>query len=64
MLKYKFENLPPDDKEVFRIIAERDCDRAAYLWDELKSFLKKTKGKISYGTMTGHLNNIVCPNTI
>ena len=60
----EFENLPHSEKEAYNIIAERDRNRAVFLWDELKALLLRTKGKISYTTMATQLGNIVCLNTV
>ena len=45
-------------------MAAQDCIRAQSLWDELKDFLVKTKGKVPYSTMAQHLGNIVSKTTI
>ena len=63
-LREEFNNLPGDEKHAYDIIAERDLKRSEHLWDELKEILLKTKGKVSYATLSNHMKNIVCPNTI
>ena len=45
-------------------MAQRDLERAEFLWDELKDLLFKTKGKISYRCMSAQLGNIVSHNTV
>ena len=57
-------NLPSTEKEAFQIIAERELQRSEHLWGELKEILKKTKGKVSYKTMSDQLNNLASPTTI
>ena len=44
ILKEEFDNLLDDDKEAFKILAERDQVRCKHMWEELKELLKKTKG--------------------
>ena len=63
-LKHEYMNLPVAEKEAYEILARRDFERSAFLWDELKQLLLKTKGKISYKTMSNQLGDIVCPNAI
>ena len=64
ILKDGFNALPQSEKDAYSIIAERECERAGHLWEELKELLLKTKGKVSYKTMANHLNNLVSENTI
>ena len=35
ILKYENDVLPQSEKDAFSIIAERDCEKAWYLWEEL-----------------------------
>ena len=64
VLKEEYENLPQSERDAYEIIAERDRNRARFLWDELKQLLLQTKGKISYSTMSAQLGGIVSANTI
>ena len=63
-IKSKYAILPVEAIHAHEILAQRDLDRAKFLWDKLKELLLKTKGKISYKCMSKHLNNIVSTNTI
>ena len=60
----EFQSLSDDEKEAYRLMAERDLERSTCLWDEIKDVLKKTKGRITYKQIADHLGNIVSTNTI
>ena len=64
VIKSEVDTLPVEALHAHEILAQRDLDRAEFLWEELKDLLLKTKGKISYKCMSDQLNNIVSPNTI
>jgi hypothetical protein len=63
-LKNDYENLPQDQKDVLAIMAEQNFQRSKTLLDELKVFLLRTKGKVTFECMAAHLGNIVSANTI
>ena len=63
-LQLEYENLPQRERNAYVSIAQRNMNRSAHLWGELKQLLIKTKGKISYETMATQLGDIVSPNTI
>ena len=60
----EYEKLTEAQIELYKIIAAKEHDRSQHLWEELKNFLLKVKGKISYDTMAAHLGHIVSKNTI
>lgn len=64
ILKREFEQLTQEQKDAYGVLAERDYERSKTLWDELKDFLLKTKGKIGYREMENFLGNIVGKDTI
>ena len=47
------------EKEAFEILVEIGLFRSQTLWDELKSVLLRSKGKIGYKTMANTIGNIV-----
>ena len=63
-LKNEFHHLPADERYAYDIITQRELKRSEHPWDELKEILLKTKGKVSYATLSNHMKNIVSPNTI
>ena len=63
-LREEFDSLEESEKNDLKILAERDLERSRTLWDELKEFLLRSKGKVSFEVMAAHLNNIVSVNTI
>ena len=54
-LKQEYNALINAEKAVYENEAILNLERSRYLWDELKDFLLKTKGKISFTTMSNHL---------
>ena len=54
-MREEFNNLPPNLLQAFEIKAEHDCERAMGLWDELKTLLLDTKGKLGYKAMADQL---------
>lgn len=64
LLKDEFSNLPEDEKRAYETIADCDYQLSLHLWDELKQLLIKTKGKISYRSMSDQLDNIVSAEAI
>ena len=54
-LKHKFNELTDAEKAVYENEATLNRERSKHLWDELKDFLLKTKGKVSFTTMANHL---------
>ena len=54
-LKQEFNALANDNKAIYKNKAIVNQQRAAFLWDELKDFLLKTKGKVAFSTMKNHL---------
>ena len=64
ILRNEWDNLTETQKSAYTELANQDCIRARSLWDELKDFLVKTKGKVSYSTMATYLGNIVSTTTV
>ena len=64
LLLDEFNNLSQQEKDAYKILADRDMRRSRHLWDEVKEVLLKTKGKISFSEIANQLGNIVCLNTI
>ena len=64
LLMGEWQSLSETEKVPFKIIASRDLARSTHLWDELKTLLLRSKGKISYRTMENQLGGLVCANTI
>ena len=63
ILRNEWDNLTDAQRKVYEDLAAQDCIRAQSLWDELKDFLVKTKGKVPYSTMATYLGNIVSKTT-
>ena len=59
-----FKALPPEEKDRHELLAGMDLERARGLEDELKELMQKTKGKISYLTISRQLGEIVCADVI
>ena len=59
-----YEELTPDQKRSYEVLAERQLDRSRYLWEDLKRILLNTKGRISYRELEAQLDNIVSHQTI
>jgi hypothetical protein len=64
ILKNDYQNLPDDQKQVLAIMAEQNLECLKTLWDELKVFLLRTKGKVTFECMALYLGNIVSANCI
>ena len=54
-LSQEYNALTPHQKATFENNATIDLQRSAFLFDELKDFLLKTKGKVSFSTIQNHL---------
>ena len=63
-VKRDFASLSESEKNDLQIEADRDHQRAKTLFDELKDFLLKCKGRVTYRSMHNHLGRIVCMTTI
>ena len=63
-LAAEFDALSPAQKEVYETLAQQDMVRSRTIWDDLKNFLLKTKGKVPYSAMEYHLGHIVSKTTI
>ena len=63
-LKAAFESLTDDQKYVYGVMAERNRDRAAHLWNDACDVLLRTNGGITYSNMANNLNNLVTPKTL
>ena len=64
ILRNDFNSKSDSEKQAYEIMAERDLERSKSLWDEVKTILLRTKGKISFREIANYLNNIISPNTI
>ena len=64
VLVANFDKLTDKQKHAYSVLADRDLICSRTLWDELKTSLLNTKGKVPYFIMATHLGNIVCAETI
>ena len=54
-LQHEYDALTICEKNIFENKASINLQRSAHLWEELKDFLLMTKGKVSFITMSNHL---------
>ena len=60
----EFEYLSEEEKQAYEMLAQQDLVLSCTLWDELKTFLLNTKGKVPYEVMVVHLGSIVLKSTV
>ena len=63
-LTRRFKALPQEEKDWRELLAVTNLERARGLEEKLKGLMIKTKGQISYLTISRQLGKIVCTYTI
>ena len=63
-LTRRFKALPQEEKDWRELLAVMNLERARGLEEKLKGLMIKTKGQISYLTISRQLGKIVCTYTI
>ena len=64
ILRHEYNKLTDEDRTALQIKADQELQRAPFIWGEIKEFLLKTKGKVSYRSISNNIGPIVSHATI